>query len=123
MAHDRIRFMRVFFLPAAEKFTQVGWRPGMDVYRTREGWLVKFELAGVKPEDISVTVQGRRLSVRGVRRDCTGQEEYCCHRMDIAYGRFERSVELPFEVESAPVSTDYRDGMLVVRIGTKGGTR
>ena len=51
------------------------WHPATDVYRTRDGWLIKFELAGVQPEDIDLTVQGRMLRVRGTRRDtCWGEE-------------------------------------------------
>lgn len=119
MAHDFIRVMRVLFLPGLETFQPVGWRPAMDVYRTRHGWIVKFELAGVRPEDISLTVRGRRLTVRGERRDCTRGEEYCCHHMDIAYGRFERNVDLPDEIDSEQVKIEYRDGMLVVRIGSE----
>ncbi|MBV9126219.1 MAG: Hsp20/alpha crystallin family protein, partial [Planctomycetes bacterium] len=69
MAGDLIRLMQTLFLPAAETFQEVPWRPAVDVYRTRQGWRVKFELAGVRPEDITLTVHGRRLTVQGVRRD------------------------------------------------------
>jgi HSP20 family protein len=36
--------------------------------------------------------------------------------MEIAYSRFERSVELPCNLDRADITTEYRDGMLLVRI-------
>ena len=40
---------------------QTPWQPSADVYRTRDGWLVKFDLAGVKTEDVTVSMRGRRV--------------------------------------------------------------
>ncbi len=45
------------------------WQPSADVYRTKDGWLVKFDLAGVQIGDVTVALRGRRLIVSGVRRD------------------------------------------------------
>ncbi len=119
MPKDLIHFMQVLFLPAAERLQESVWRPAMDVHRTRGGWRLKFELAGVRPEDITVLAQGNRLSVSGFRRDtCPGGDEHC-YAMEIAYCRFERTVELPCDVESARFSVDYRDGMLVIQIRTE----
>ena len=47
------------------------WEPAVDVYRTVEGWVVKFDLAGVDPEDLSVKIVGHTLVVTGTRRDRT----------------------------------------------------
>jgi HSP20 family molecular chaperone IbpA len=40
--------------------------------------------------------------------------------MEIAYSRFERSIELPCDVEQAQLAVECRDGMLVVRIAAEG---
>ena len=93
----------------------------MDVYRTSDGWLVKFDLAGVRPSDIQWSVCGRRLIVRGRRRDWVVEESGPCsaYSMEITYSQFERGVELPCELEPLHVVTDYRDGMLLVRLSCK----
>lgn len=120
MARHSIRFTHAFFLPIASSFRQPAWQPSADVYHTRQGWLLKFDLAGVHREDIELTVQGRRLTVRGTRRDhCTG-EGCSCYRMEIAYSHFERSIDLPFELDPTRITVDYRDGMLLVRIPEEG---
>jgi len=108
------------FLPAAAAFAEIGWRPAADVYRTRSGWLAKFDLAGVRPEDIRLQVQGRTLRVQGFRRDYTQEEDCCYHCLEIAYSQFERQIEFPMSLEQACITTEYQAGMLLVRIQTEG---
>ncbi|MEX0702214.1 MAG: Hsp20/alpha crystallin family protein [Planctomycetales bacterium] len=90
--------------------------PPVDVYRTPYGCLVKFELAGIDPARIRVELQGRRLSVTGERRDEAITECGQCVSMEISYSRFERSVELPVDPRAARIQTEYRQGMLLVRV-------
>jgi HSP20 family protein len=115
MGQDAFRFLP-FFLPAAESARQHEWQPSVDVYRTRTGWLVKFDLAGVRPQDVELTVAGSRLTARGVRRDCVHEEGCCQYRMEIAYSHFERSIDFPSDISRFRFSTEHRDGMLIVRI-------
>ena len=115
MARDAFRFLPLF-MPAVEAARQRDWQPSVDVYRTRSGWLVKFDLAGVRPEDVEWSVRGSALTVRGVRRDCMIEEGCSHYRMEIAYSRFERQIEIPGDLTTARVSTEHRDGMLIVRI-------
>ncbi len=96
------------------------WQPSADVYRTKDGWLVKFDLAGVQIADIAVTIRGRRLVISGVRRD-SFQEEGCSHySMEISYNRFERSLLMPANLENARVSIAAREGLLMVRMIPEG---
>lgn len=115
MAHDTFRFLP-WFLPIPEAARQPDWQPAMDIYRSRRGWLLKFDLAGVRPQDVELTLSGNLLTVRGVRRDCVHEEGFYHYRMEIAYSRFERQVEIPGPITNATISTEYRDGMLYIRI-------
>jgi HSP20 family protein len=93
------------------------WQPAVDIYRTASGWILKFDLAGVRMEDVHIRVDGRTVTVRGARRDCMMEDVGCRHySMEITYSRFERSIGLPDDLGSARVSVDYRDGILFVRI-------
>jgi HSP20 family protein len=116
MADEVENVLRRLLMPTAEECRRVDWRPAADVYATRCGWLVKFDLAGVRPQDIEVTARGGRLTVRGARRDCTLEEGQRHYSLEISYNRFERSLDLPFNVEAARITTDYRDGMLLVHL-------
>jgi HSP20 family protein len=98
----------------------VPWEPSADVYRTRNGWLLKFDLAGVRPEDVTVSIKGRRVSVSGVRRDLMVEEGCSYYSMEISYNRFERSLEMPADLENARVQLEARNGLLLVRMITEG---
>lgn len=123
MSKDLIRLMHALFLPGAEACLDDPWCPNTDVYRTADGWLVKFELAGVRPDEIDLKVLGSRMTLKGQRRDHVledaargGEPRLVHHRMEIAYSRFERAVELPCDLKRADITTEYRDGLLLVRI-------
>lgn len=110
---SRIRVLSIELAPAQGAGP---WGPAADVYRTSEGWMVKFELAGVRPEDIAVRVEGRRLTLSGMRRDWCSVEGRSIYSMEISYNRFQRSIEFPCELSGAAVSLEYREGMLLVQL-------
>src|SRR5262249_13908205 len=114
MSKDLIRLMNALFLPGGlEACQSAPWQPSMDVYRMTTGWLAKFELAGVRPDDIDLQVLDGRMTLRGVRRDTVRED--CLkggdcpvqHRMEIAYSAFERVLELPCDLKRADITTDY----------------
>jgi HSP20 family protein len=96
------------------------WEPSADIYRTRDGWLLKFDLAGVRPEDVTVSVSGRMVKVTGVRRDTSVEEGCSYYAMEISYNRFERSLEMPVNLAHARVTIEARNGLLLVRMITEG---
>jgi HSP20 family protein len=114
MARDVVRLVSLFYTAGVEQSPE--WRPATDVYRTADGWLVKVELAGVRSEDIELTARGRALRIRGRRRDCCVSPGCRQLHMEISYSRFDRQVELPADLQQARIDTDFRDGMLLVRV-------
>ena len=121
MATDKVNFPHMFFLPETAH-PDDAWQPRADVYRTPDGWLVKLELAGVRPDEIRLVVEGHTLLVQGTRRDEQCYQGMGCHCMEIAYSRFQRVLELPGLSRTAEIVTSYVDGMLLVRIKTGGRT-
>jgi HSP20 family protein len=116
MAHESTQWW-LKAIESAYSLTQSNvWQPLVDVYRTPAGWLIKFDLAGVLPRDVQLTVEGSCLTLTGSRRDwCI--EEGCQHyRMEISYSSFERIVELPETVEADRMSFEFSNGMLLVRV-------
>lgn len=108
-----------FFLPASGQYADTGWRPSVDIYHCRSGWLIKCDVAGVRRQDVQTTISGRRLTISGVRRDWSVVEGNRAYSLEIAYDRFERTIELPCDIEQARLDIDYRDGMLLVAIKTE----
>jgi len=119
MMRDRILSRRTLFMPSGDFAGGGCWAPLVDVYRATGGWLIKCDLAGIAPEDLSLSIDGRRVTIRGVRRDCC-LEEGCSHYvLEIAYSEFERTIELPEVVDPATTVTEFRQGMLLIRMQTE----
>lgn len=125
MSNDLSRFMHALIHPATESCAQVHWSPPVDIYRLHDGWLVKFDLAGVVRSDLQLAVSGRRLTLQGRRRDWCIEEGAACsaYSMEITYSEFRRTVELPGEIEKMQITSDYRDGMLLVHLVAQGESR
>jgi HSP20 family protein len=119
MPGDLIRLMHAMFLPAAEGCRSALWQPAVDVYRTRHGWLIKAELAGVRPKDIHLSVAGNRIRLEGSRRDWFLEEGSTHYRMEISYSQFERTLELPCCLDAAKITTEFQYGLLLVRVETE----
>jgi len=117
------RRFSLFHAGGASAAPETTWRPSADVYRTRDGWLLKFDLAGVLPEDIRVHAGPCSVTVSGIRRDCVIEEGWSPYSMEISYSRFERTIHLPCALEAARLGVDYRNGMLLVRITPEGEER
>ncbi len=113
---DKPKQSPAFLFPAFQTEERTYWRPPVDIYRTPEGWLLKFDLAGVCPEEVSVEVKGCRITVGGVRRDLLAEEMGSYYSMEIAYNRFQRTVDLPCHFAHPRISLEGRNGILIVRI-------
>jgi HSP20 family protein len=92
------------------------WQPQADIYRAPDGWVVKLELAGVRPQDVSVTVCGSQLHIAGVRYDWIVEDGWRHQAMEIAYNRFARTIDLPHDLAQARITAECRDGMLLLRV-------
>jgi HSP20 family protein len=103
-------------LLAAAMGCGTSWIPIADVYQSQCGWLIKLELAGVGQDDVSITVEGRRLLISGFRRDPVVNEDWSHYSMEIAYSRFERTIEMPWSLECADIKTDLQNGMLMIYV-------
>jgi HSP20 family protein len=122
MIHRPIKTI-VFFPPAAAASREMRWEPDADIYRSRCGWLVKLDLAGVRRSDVNVEVAGRILAVRGRRRDLAVSEDWSHYSMEIAYSDFERIIEMPCDLDCANISADLLDGMLLIYVAPGGEGR
>lgn len=101
----------------------VRFSPAADVYRDDEDLVARFDLPGLNPdEDVVVEAEGRRLTVRGERKDASAEEQDGRFR-EVRFGSFRRVVTLPQAVDASAVSASYDSGVLTVRVaGVYAGT-
>ena len=116
MAKSIERYLRM--MPKAHGMKCGGghWNPAADVYRTRDGWFVKMELAGVEPDELVVTVEGDTLRVAGCRKDERMTEAVSYHQLEITYSRFERIIRFPCQIEGAHLVRGYKNGLLLLHL-------
>ncbi|MAP86429.1 MAG: Hsp20/alpha crystallin family protein [Candidatus Poribacteria bacterium] len=99
--------------------TEAGlWQPPTDIYETADSFVVKMEVAGIKPdEDVKIEIEGNKLLIRGNRQDRTELKKQHYHQAGLNYGLFERTVVLPnvLEQEVTPTAT-YENGFLEIHI-------
>lgn len=105
-----------FFFHYEDASAEAAWRPHTDVYHTRRGWLIKMDLAGVRLEDISIARHGTSIRISGMRHDCVVKYGWSHYVMEMPYGHFERTIELPCDVERAGIETEYSDGLLLLHV-------
>jgi len=92
------------------------WRPLTDVYETDEEFIVRMEIAGMDPQDLSVTLGQRLLVLKGIRRDPGRTTRRHFHKMEVTVGPFERIIEIPRHVLVSSADAHYENGFLIVRV-------
>jgi len=97
------------------------WRPLTDVYETDDELVVRMDIAGVKPGDFRVTIHGRILTIRGIRRDPVKSGRRRFHKMEINLGVFERNIEIPDHIGISSMGAEYDNGFLVVKLAKTAG--
>jgi len=90
------------------------WRPPTDIYETEKDLVVRIEIAGMRDEDLQVTIQSNLLLINGFRSDTSERKAY--HQMEIPFGKFSLSVEIPVQLNIDNATAEYKDGFLTILI-------
>jgi HSP20 family protein len=91
------------------------WRPPADILESAERMTVQVELAGMKDEEIEVTLYEDALVISGTRsNDAERRETLYYHEAQIRYGPFRVEVLLPSPVDRDGVTARYEQGFLWV---------
>lgn len=88
--------------------------PPADVEETDDAYLVDIELPGVRKQDLDIEIAGRRLTVRGERKE--KERVGILRRRERTVGRFQYEVTLPGNVDEDGVAAGLDEGVLSVRI-------
>jgi HSP20 family protein len=92
------------------------WRPDVDVFETETEIVVLAEIAGIRSEDLRVTVDGEELRISGVRRVPERSDVKRLLQIEIAAGPFERRLRIPIPFDREKVSAHLSDGFLTVTL-------
>ncbi len=92
------------------------WAPPADVFVSGGYVVVRFEVAGLKREEIDLQYQTGELRISGVRMEIEEEPKEGYWQMEISHGPFERRIKLPMPVDPDRIKATSRDGILEVRM-------
>jgi HSP20 family protein len=86
----------------------------VDVYETSSNIIVKSTISGVKPENLSISLNRDILTIKGKREADTLTEEADCLLQECYFGSFSRSIILPEEVDNKKMKATLENGVLTI---------
>ncbi|MEV6329930.1 Hsp20/alpha crystallin family protein [Streptomyces sp. NPDC051909] len=96
-----------------------GWRPAtaahsipVEVSSDAGGYVLRAELPGMDPDDITITVDDNLITVSAEHSESEQDKEHS----EFRYGSFRRTVRLPSTIPADQVDASYEDGILTVRV-------
>lgn len=105
-----------FASPAATGENSVAWIPTVDIHEEPEKFVVRADLPGVDPKDISITAENRVLTVRGQRQFERSETQKGFERLERVEGSFLRRFTLPNNVQDDQIKARHVNGVLEVTI-------
>ncbi len=92
------------------------WSPQVDIIEDEKEYLVKADLPEMKKEEFKVTMEDGVLSICGERKVEKEEKNKKFHRMERAYGKFERAFMMPEDADPSKITAEFKDGILKVHV-------
>ncbi len=112
---DRLwdRFFRE--TPSMGTFTEE-WMPSVDISETKKNFIVKAELPGLDVKDVTVSLSGDLLIIKGEKKTEEEEKDEHHHYVERYSGSFQRSFQLPSSVKGDKVEANFDKGVLKISI-------
>ena len=92
------------------------WIPAMDLIETGDHLVLRADLPGMTEDEVEIEVKDNVLTISGERRNEQLADGEGYHRIERAFGRFSRALNLPRGVDAERVEAMFADGVLEVRV-------
>jgi len=92
----------------------------VDMYEEDDAIVVRASVPGLKREDLHAEVHGDELRIWGERKEETERKDEDVYLREHRYGRIERRMMLPRDVDADAASAAFRDGVLTLKLPTRG---
>lgn len=92
------------------------WLPPVDILESKDSYLIRAELPGMKKENFNLEVKDGTLTLTGEKKFEEPADGVNYHRVERVSGKFVRSFYLPETVNSDDIKATYRDGILEIRV-------
>lgn len=110
MENELNRMLSRYASPTSSEF------PAFNVWGTPDQVVVTMEIPGVDPKAIDISVAGSTLTVRGSREPEQVEKGVSYHRGERWYGKFSKTIELPFTIEADKVEARFSKGVVYITL-------
>jgi HSP20 family protein len=118
--HEMDRLFDDFFTPTEQRSfggdAGVTLRPSVDVAETDQAYTVTAELPGLEQKDVELNLRDNALTLSGEKRQESHEENGGRSYTERSFGRFERVIPLPEEVDADRVEANFKNGVLKVTL-------
>lgn len=104
---------------SSEWLSEVGSNEGqltVDVFQTPTHIVVQAPMAGVKPDDVDVSINNDMITIRGKRDPKKDIDSNSYYYRELFWGPFSRSILMPDEVDSDRTEASFKNGLLTVKM-------
>ena len=115
-SHINNLFEGAFGTPRLRYSSGEVWYPPVDILESKENYLLRAELPGMKKEDFNLELKDSTLTLSGERKFEETADSVDYHRVERVAGKFSRSFYLPQTVKHDGITATYRDGILEVSV-------
>ena len=113
---DRMNSWLSSFAEPAAWWDDRTFSPSCDVKETENEISVKMDIPGIEEKELSLTLSGDNLIIKGERQSEKDDKKGHFHRMERFYGAFERVLPLPLAVDKNKINAEYKKGVLEVHL-------
>lgn len=90
--------------------------PSISVSETSKSITIKAELPAMDEKDIKVEINKDRITISGEKRTEINEKEESYHICELSYGKFSRSIGLPFDVDANKAKASFAKGVLTIEV-------
>ncbi|MGA1824674.1 MAG: Hsp20/alpha crystallin family protein [bacterium] len=90
--------------------------PLINIWSSADDALLTAEVPGIDAHNIELSISGDTITLKGETTTEKLKEEECYHRQERPYGKFTRSIKLPFIVDSNKVEAECKNGILKIKL-------
>lgn len=105
--------------PAEEEIPEDEGELTVDIYDQGDRIVIQSTVAGVKPEDLDISIASDSVTIRGRREKVEEVKEKDYYYKELFWGTFSRSVILPEEIDEDSAEANLKHGLLTIKLPKK----
>jgi len=101
---------------APESWKSFNWSVALDIVESEDEYLVKASVPGINPEDLEITFEDNRLTIKGEVKEESEVNEARYHLRERRFGSFSRSIKMPSGIDNDKIIANYEKGVLELHL-------